>query len=105
MGIYHTLFEKRENKLITGTVGMFIITAMLAIVFFYEANAIEVADLTELQEIARGGEPSGELVALNEEGTTNGYTNENDMNDETITIDNEQFGHKILICLYGRMIG
>lgn len=88
--LYKTLFETQENKLKTGIVGMIIITAMLAGVFYYEANAITVADLDDLKDMVESvGQPAGELREFTETGQRSGSTNENSATDEELTIDSE----------------
>jgi hypothetical protein len=89
MSIYKTLFEKPENKFKTGIIGMIIITAILAGVFRYEANAIEVTDLSELQDIILKGSGNMELTEMRSDGTETGYTNEESESDFTINIQNE----------------
>jgi hypothetical protein len=91
--LYKTLFETPENKLKTGIVGMVFITALLAMVFYFEASAIKVTDLDALQTdfMLGGGEQGGNLVVFTDPGDSiSGYTNENQETDETVTIETER---------------
>ena len=90
MSIYKTLFEKPENKLKTGLIGMIIITSILAGVFKYEADAIEVTDLAELQDIIlRGGTGNHELVGMEFMDSVSDYTAENSVTSFSFTVDVE----------------
>ena len=90
--LYKTLFEKKENKLITGIVGMVFITTLLGIVFYFEANAISVVNLDDLPvDFMQGGGSGGELAEFTTKGPSlTGYTNENEETDESITIEIEK---------------
>jgi hypothetical protein len=90
MSLYKTLFETQENKFKTGIIGMIIITASLAGVFYYEAEAIEVKDLSDFGDIViSGGKKEVELeVAFFEESKTD-YTNENSETKIIINIEEE----------------
>ena len=68
MSLYKTLFETQENKLKVGIGGMVIITLMLAGVFSYEAGAVAVMGLEDIEIIqATGGETKAELVEFIEQ--------------------------------------
>ena len=88
--LYKTLFETQENKLKTGIIGMIIITSMLAGVFYYEANAIEVADLNDLQDMVDIGGKKRNLVEYIVSDTENGDTDEYQHNDVGLEITEEQ---------------
>lgn len=87
MSIYKTLFETQENKLKTGIIGMIFITSILAGVFYYEANAIDVAKLDDLQNLEIGGVGQNlKLKGVITEKTEAGTTNENSEDEETFEI-------------------
>ncbi len=90
--LYKSLFETQENKWKTGLVGMIIITFMLAGVFNYEANAIDVVDEATLMELSTSMTTGSkaELVEFITEGSRSGHTNEQDSTDERIIIENER---------------
>lgn len=66
---------------------MIFITVILAGVFYVEAQA-DVANLDELQGLVEeGGKPEGELVEKTVRGSETGNTNENDMSEIDLTIE------------------
>ncbi len=90
--LYKTLFETQENKWKTGIVGMIIITILLAGVFNFEANAIEVVDEATLKELTSnlGTVTDREIQELSILGSESGTTAENSNTDLTIDIDKEK---------------
>ena len=74
---YKTVFETQENKWKTGLFGMIIITSMLAGVFYYEANAINVENLADLEEMAAQAGAKTPLIEFLLKDKTDGYTEEN----------------------------
>jgi hypothetical protein len=90
MSLYKILFETPENKLKVGIIGMIIISIMLAGVFNYEAGAIPVVDLDQLQDGSLlGGGQKIELVKGMKQVTESGYINEFSTEDVPITIEEE----------------
>jgi hypothetical protein len=90
MSLYKILFETPENKLKVGIVGMTIITIMLAGVFSYEAGAISVVDLDEIQDVSLiGGGQGKELVKGMRQVSEAGYVNEFSTEDVPVTIEDE----------------
>jgi hypothetical protein len=90
MSLYKILFETPENKLKVGLIGMIIITIMLAGVFNYEAGAISVVDLDQIQDVTLiGGGQNKELVRGVKQVTESGYVNEFSTEDVVETIEDE----------------
>ena len=90
MSLYKTLFEKQENKLKTGIVGITIITMMLAVVFHIEASAPNIKNLDDLTAdigLGGGGKSFVEQVV---NGEANDYTQENDHTDVTFDIGKDK---------------
>jgi hypothetical protein len=91
MSLYKTLFETPENKFKVGIVGMVIITIMLAGVFSFEAGAVDVLDLSDIEalQITGGSETSTELVETIQTVSHSGYVNENSQEQVAVTIEYE----------------
>jgi hypothetical protein len=90
MSLYKALFETQENKFKTGIIGMIIITASLAGVFYYEAEAIDVQDLNEFKDIViSGGKKEVELEEAFFEETKTDYTSENSETKIKVKIEEE----------------
>lgn len=91
MSLYKTLFETQENKLKVGIGGMIIITLMLAGVFSYEAGAVKVISLEDIEVIqATGIDTKAELIEFINKESTDGNSNENSQKDVTVNIPHER---------------